>query len=99
MSSTSPSPAARRTGFLFSESAFYELRQLRNHLKLMGYLSAACAGDETHEPTMAIHHWYAGFDSLERQVGQLMSRAEWISVGTDGAAKRRRRSRRKRAPR
>lgn len=101
MSSTSPLPAARRTGFLFSEPVFYELRQLRNQLKLISYLSAACAGDETHEPTLAIHHWYAGFDSPERQVGQIMSRAEWVAVGAEVSTftKKRRRPRSKRAPR
>lgn len=37
MSSTSLLPAARRTGFLFSEPVFHELRQLRNQLKLISY--------------------------------------------------------------
>lgn len=80
MNSTSPAPTAHQTGFLFPEPAFYQLRQLREQLKLMGYLSAACAGDETREPTMAIHRWYAGFEALEQQVGHILSRARWVSL-------------------
>lgn len=80
MRSTSPAPTAHHTGFLFPEPAFYELRQLREQIKLMGYLSAACAGDEDHEPAMAIHRWHAGFEALERQIGQILGRARWVSL-------------------
>lgn len=32
------------------------------------------------EPTMAIHRWYASFENMGRQVDQIMSQSEWISV-------------------
>lgn len=80
MSSTSTAPAAHHTGFLFPEPVFYKLRHLREQIKVMEYLNAACAGDEDLESTMAIPRWHAGFEALERQVGHVLSRARWVSV-------------------
>ena len=67
----------------------------------MSSLSAACIGDEHNEPTMAIHRWYASFESMQRQVDSIMSRSEWISVtpAKSGDGPKRKLLKRKRAMR
>nr|WP_295383403.1 hypothetical protein [Pseudoxanthomonas sp.] len=101
MSSDAPATPLPRTGYFFSEAAIYELKQLRNQLSLMSCLSAACAGDEDHEPTMAIHRWYASFENMGHQVDRIMGQSVWISVRPPGAGdgSRRKVLKRKRAMR